>query len=207
MFYDRAEAGKQLVQKLSKYKNKSDTLVLALARGGIVIGDVVSKKLNIPLDIIIAKKIGAPRNPELAIGSVAESGDPILNEELIGTYGITADYLDSEISKVREEIKRRVKTYRGNKSARNLKNKTIILVDDGIATGKTMEAAISYLKDKQVKGIIIAVPIIARDTQELLKKQVDKLVSVNAPELFFAVGQFYEEFPQISDEEARKILS
>lgn len=207
MFYDRTEAGEKLAEKLLKYKNKPNTLILALVRGGIIVGEVVANKLHLSLDIIISKKIGAPGNSELAIGAVTESGDPVLNEEMIGTRGITAEYLDAEIFRVREEIKRRIKIYREGKLAKKLADKTIILVDDGVATGKTTEAAVKYLKDKKAKKIILAIPVIAFDTLEKLKKQVNELVYVEAPEMFFAVGQFYEEFPQITDEKVKKILS
>lgn len=206
MFYDRVEAGQKLAKELQKYQNKKDVIVLGMPRGGVITAAEVAKGLNIPLDIIVARKIGAPQNPEFAIGAVAETGEPILNEELIGTGDITPDYLDREISNQRLEIKRRLKKYCGNSPHLNLKNKTVILVDDGIATGMSLLAAISQVKSTLPKKIIIAVPVIPQDNITKIKKEVDELVYLDAPQIFYAVGQFYNHFPEVTDEEVKKLL-
>lgn len=206
MFYDRADAAEKLTKLLQNYKNLPDSLVLAIPRGGVVLGGIIAKNLQLPLDIIISKKIPAPDNSEFAIGAVAEKGDPVLDDELIGTMGITADYLDQKITDIRSEIKRRVQLYRGNKPHLSLKNKTIILVDDGIATGFSTIATLDYLRSLEPKKIIIAVAVIPQDLLEQLKSRVDELVALEIPQQFFAVGQFYEHFEQISDNEVIKIL-
>jgi len=206
MFYDRIDAGEKLADKLFEFKNAKDTLVFGLARGGVVVAKVVAEKLNLPLDILIAKKITAPDDPELAIGAIAENGHPILNDELIGSHGVTPDYLDQNISQVKEEIDSEIKKYR-HRDLKNFTDKTIILVDDGIATGKTMLAAIKYLKENNVGKIIIAVPVIAKESSEQLKKEAVTSFYFNIPETFFSINQFYEEFPQVTDEEILKLIS
>lgn len=207
MFYDRAEAAEKLAKVLENYKGKKNALVLAMPRGGVVLGRIVAEKLGLPLDIVIARKIGAPGNPEYAIGAVAEKGEPILNDEVIGTMGITPDYLDKEIERKRNEISQRLISFRGNKPALDLKNKQIILIDDGIATGMTAIASIEYLRSQKPQKIILATPVIPADNLPEIKQKVDQLIYLEAPEEFFSVGQFYEEFPQVSDEEVKKLLS
>ena len=206
MFYDRVDAAEKLVKQLDNYKNLPDVVVLAMPRGGVVTGKIVADKLHVPLDIIITRKITAPGNQEYAIGAVAESGDPVLNDEVIGTMGITPDYLDKEIANEREEIDRRLNLYRGNNKSLDLKDKIVILVDDGIATGLTVQAAIEYLKTSNAKKIIIAVPVIPEDTVKQLKNKVDDLIYLDAPEQFFAVGQFYDQFEQVSDDAVVELL-
>lgn len=207
MFYDRAEAGQKLTKELLKYKDKKSVLVLGMPRGGVITASKISKELNLPLDIIVARKIGAPGNPEFAIGAVAEKGEPILNDDLIGTRNISPEYLDKTITYERAEIKRRISEYRKGKSRLILKNKTVILVDDGVATGMSILAAISQIKSMDAKKITIAVPIIPNDSIDKIKKEVDEFIYLEAPETFFSVGQFYNCFDQVSDEEVKKILS
>lgn len=207
MFYDREDAAQQLAEKLDRYKNKPNAIVLAMPRGGVVIGQKIAQFLKLPLDIIIARKISAPGNPEYAIGAVAESGDPILNEEIIGTMGITPDYLDNEIIKQREEIKHRLALYRQNQPALELKNKIVIVADDGIATGFTLQTSLEHIKSKKPAKIIVAVPVAPSDSILKIKKIANEVVCLEIPDDFFAIGQFYDHFDQVSDEEVIKLLS
>lgn len=207
MFYDREDAAKKLATALQAYKNERDILILAVPRGGVILGKAIAQELNLPLDIVVAKKIGAPENPEYAIGAVTEKGEPILNDEVIGTMGITADYLDKEITEKRQEIKRRLQLYRGESPAKEIKNKTIILVDDGIATGLSILASIEYIRSQGPKKIIVAVPVAPKDELAKLKKQADEFISLENASEFFAVGQFYQNFQQVSDQQVIAALN
>lgn len=206
MFYDRYEAGQKLASALKKYRDKRNVIILAIPRGGVVTGFEVAKALNVPLDIVVARKIGAPGNPEFAIGAVSEKGEIILNEETVSNYRISQDYIKKEAKSQRAEVKRRLAEYRGKKKPINLKNKIVIITDDGIATGASVKAAISSVKTENPKKIILAMPVAPPGTIEELKKQVDEAVVIEKPSMFFAVGQFYQIFDQTSDEEVKKIL-
>lgn len=204
IFKDRVDAGRQLAQKLTAYKNKKNTIVVALPRGGVVLGYEVAKELNLPLDIVVPRKIGHPHNPEYAIGAITESGEGIFNEtekELVDPQ-----WLKSEIAKEKKEALRRLKTYRGDNLGFEIKNKIVILVDDGIATGLTMRAAIKSIKKKNPQKIIVAVPVTARDCLAKIKKQADEVIYLDAPLFFGAVGAFYEVFGQTQDEEVVELM-
>jgi len=207
MFQNRAQAGKKLASKLLSYKATKNLIVLAIPRGGVVVGKILSQALDCPLEVIVTKKIGAPGNPELAIGAVGVVGKPVIDEELAERVGADENYLKSKILNLKSEIKRREKIFRRDKLPLNLKDKTVILTDDGVATGATMMAAIEITRQQNPKKIIVAVPVIAKDTLEKIEKLADEVVFLDAPEMFFAVGQFYQDFSQITDEEVRKILS
>lgn len=207
MFYDRVEAGQKLVKELLQYQDRQSVIVLGMPRGGVITAAQIAQKLNCPLDIIVARKIGAPGNPEYAIGAVAQKGDPILNEELIGTGNITPDYLDQTISIQRAEIKRRLAQYRKGKPHLNLLGKSVILVDDGIATGMSILAAINQIKTMGAKKIVLAVPVIPFENIGKIKKEIDELIYLEAPRIFFAVGQFYNHFEEVTDEEVKKLLT
>jgi len=198
IFKDRQDAGRQLVKELKEFKNKKDTIVVALPRGGVVLGYEVAKALDAPLDIVAPRKIGSPENDEFAIGAITEDGEFITNDE---TSDIPKDYLKKEIAKQVGEVERRLKIYRQDLEPRIFKNKTVILVDDGMATGLTMKAAIKTAKSRGAKQIIIAIPVSARDTLDRVKPMVDKVVCIEAPLFFGAVGEFYEEFSQTPDQE------
>ncbi len=203
MFRNRVEAGQMLSQKLrSKFPEIKKGIILALPRGGIIIGAEVAKTLNSPLDIIVTRKIGAPMNPEYAVAAVSAHEMIISPRE-----NPNPEYLQDEARKERQEIQRRLKEYRGSKPEIDLKNKMAILVDDGLATGLTMEVAIKEVKLQNPAKIIIAVPVAPPETVENLKPKVDEIIVLNIEPMFFAVGQFYEEFPQISDDEVKKLLS
>jgi predicted phosphoribosyltransferase len=203
IFQNRAEAGQKLAEKLGKYAESENTMIIALPRGGVVVGYEVARALNLPLDIVVPRKIGAPGNPEFSIGAITETGEMILNEEV---FGISEDYLKNEAEKEKREAGRRLKLYRGDRPPLDLKNKTVIIVDDGLATGLTMRAAIASVKKMKAKKIIVAVPITPPEAVELIKKEADEIIYLEAPLLFGAVGAFYKEFGQTTDEEVIELL-
>jgi putative phosphoribosyl transferase len=204
-FADRVEAGRSLASALLYLKGK-DAIVLAIPRGGIVVGFEVANALGIPLDVIIPRKIGAPDNPELAIGAMTEDGTIILNQRLIKYLQVSEDYIKRESEKQRLEIERRLKLYRGEAPYPNLKSRDVIIVDDGIATGSTMKAALASVRKRGAKTVVIAVPVGPPSTIRELKRQADCVVCLHAPEYFEAIGQFYEDFTQTADEEAVRLL-
>ncbi|MFZ3063088.1 MAG: phosphoribosyltransferase [Actinomycetota bacterium] len=206
MWRDRREAGRYLAEALKEFKNK-DVLVLAIPRGGVVVGDEVATALNAALDVVVPRKIGAPFNPELAIGAIAADGSKVLDQNLIQRLDVSEEYLKKEIERQTEEIKRRISEYRGGRSPLEIEEKTVILVDDGVATGATTLAAIKYLRNKKPAQIILAIPVGPPDTVEKLKKEVDRLICLSIPLLFYAVGQFYEQFEQTTDQEVVDIIS
>lgn len=205
MFRDRVDAGRQLARRLEAEYRDSDAVVLAIPRGGVVVGNEVAKALHLQMDLVIPRKIGAPGNPELAIGAVAPGG-AVLNEPLIQELNIPKSYIDQEINRQLAEIDRRRKLYLGDKAPIDLRGKTVIIVDDGLATGYTALAAVHAVKQQQPKKVILAVPVAPTETCENLKKQVDEIVCLETHELFFAVGQFYGVFEQTSDSEVVSIL-
>lgn len=206
IFKDREEAGRMLAKALREYKGQ-DVVVLAVPRGGVVVGYYVAKELGCPLDVVVPRKLGAPYQPELAIGAVAEDGTTVLNEELIESLDVPKSYIDRKIKEEIHEIKRRVSLYRSGKPAIPVENKIAILVDDGLATGATMKAAIRFVKKLNPKAIIVAVPVAPPETVENIKQEVDKVVCLSTPVPFYAIGQFYEQFDQVEDEEVIRLLS
>ena len=205
LFRDRVDAAKRLVSALAGLTGK-DAIVLAIPRGGVVVGFEVAKALNVPLDVIIPRKIGAPGNPELAIGAVTEDGTVILNEELVNYLGVTERYIKEESGRQRQEIQRRLKLYRGDVPYPSLRNLDVIIVDDGIATGSTMKAALASVRKRGAKTIVVAIPVGPPSTIEELKKLAEHVVCLNTPESFYAIGQFYEDFAQTADEEVISLL-
>lgn len=218
-FYDRREAGKYLAEKVKAYiKNNfnSETeresfIVMAIPRGGVIIGDIIASELETDMDIIISKKIGAENNPELAIGAVMADGSYIINEELVNRINISDEYIHKQIEIQKKEIERRLLEFKGKKDYSNeLKDKIIILVDDGIATGATILAAAKWIKEKQhSKRLIVAVPVAPAESNILdkLHQISDKTIVILTPYDFAAVGQFYEHFDQVSDNEVKKIMN
>lgn len=204
IFKDRADAAQKLAKKLEWIK-KEDPIILAIPRGGVVTGDVIAKTLGLSLDIIVSRKVGAPYNPELAIGAVAHDGSFFPNSELINALGIPKNYLDEKIAEQMEEIKHRLVKFRG-RTDYDLKNKTIVLVDDGIATGATVFVALEWIKKQHPKRVIVAIPIGPRDTIEKLLK-ITEVVVLDAPEVFGAVGEFYQSFDQVEDYQVAEIMS
>jgi len=206
MFRDRVDAGRQLARRLQAEYRDSDAVVLAIARGGVVVGNEVAKALHLPLDVIIPRKIGAPGNPELAIGAVVK-GAVMLNEPLIRELNIPRSYIDREVSRQISETDRRRRLYLGDKAPLDLTGATVILVDDGLATGYTALASVNAVRRENPKKLVLAVPVAPADTCQSLKEHVDEIVCPEVHELFFAVGQFYEVFEQTSDSEVIDILN
>jgi predicted phosphoribosyltransferase len=205
-FVDRIDAGNRLASVLKDFSGKKG-IVLAIPRGGVVVGSVIAKSLNLPLDVIIPRKIGAPYNPELAIGAVAEDGTAILDNHLIKYLGVDLEYVKEETEGQKKEIERRLKLYRQDISYPILKGLDVIVVDDGIATGSTMKAALASVKNRGAASITVAVPIGPPSTIEELNKIADRVVCLYTPEYFQAIGQFYKDFSQTTDEEVIKLLS
>jgi putative phosphoribosyl transferase len=201
---NRVEAGKQLASAL-KTASK-DAIVLAVPRGGVIVGFEVAKALGIPLDVIVTKKIGAPGNPELAIGAVAEDGTFFVDEDLVRRLGVPEAYITAEVKRQRQEIQRRLVRYRGNIPYPSLKNRGVIIVDDGVATGFTLKAALRLVRSKGAQTVTVAIPVGPPDTIRELKKLADRVVCLHAPEPFYAIGQFYVDFTQTSDEEVTGLL-
>ncbi len=204
-FANRVDAGKRLASELKNLMGKN-AIVLAIPRGGVVVGYEIAKALNLPLDVIIPRKIGAPDNPELAIGAMTEDGTIILDENLVSYLGVSQDYIKEESERQKNEIERRLKLYRGNEPYPNLRGKDVIIVDDGIATGSTMKAALASVKNRGAKTVTVAVPVGPPSTIKELKKQADKVVCPYTPEYFQAIGQFYVDFEQTTDEEVIQLL-
>ena len=204
-FSDRVDAGKRLASALKDFSGKKG-IVLAIPRGGVVVGYMIAKALNLPLDVIIPRKIGAPDNPELAIGAVAEDGTAILDGNLIKYLGVSREYIKEETERQKQEIGRRLKLYRQDASYPNLKGLDVIVVDDGIATGSTMKAALASVKNRGAASITVAVPVGPPSTIDELEKMADRVVCLHTPEFFQAIGEFYTDFSQTSDEEVIGLL-
>ena len=201
IFRDRHDAGKQLAQRLLSYKDAGDTIVLALPRGGVVVGYDVSLALDIPLDVLITRKLGSPGNPELAMGALAETGYLHVNEDVIREYHIAKNQLDEERQSQQHEIDRRIRRYREGRALPCLKGQTVILVDDGIATGATFFASLGALLKAETGRIVAAVPVAPPRVMDQVKALVDEVVILHTTDWFFSIGQFYEHFPQIDDDE------
>ena len=206
-FKDRHEAGIKLAEQLKKYKNNKDVIVLAIPRGGVEVGYEIAKFLNVKLDIIVTKKIGLPDDEEFAIGSMGPNKKVMLNEETIRIYNVSEEYLKEKTNEIGKEIERRYKAYKGKYQLQNLKNKIIILVDDGIATGFTTRAAIGYIKSQEPKKTILAVPVAPFNFTKEIQREVDEFAYLHSTNLFFAISQFYGYFPQLTDEEVKNYLN
>jgi len=204
-FNDRIDAGKRLASELKDFSGKKG-IVLAIPRGGVVVGYEIAKALNLPLDVIIPRKIGAPGNPELAIGAVAEDGTAILDDNLISYKGDRREYIKEEIARQKQEMQRRLKLYRQDTSYPNLKGLDVIVVDDGIATGSTMKAALASVKNRGAASVTVAVPVGPPSTIEELNKMADRVVCLYTPEYFQAIGEFFSDFSQTTDEEVIMLL-
>lgn len=208
MFVNREKAGELLGEKITKeLEDKSGLVVLGIPRGGIITASAIAKILKCPLDVILVKKLSAPHQSELAIGAIGETeGSLYLNKGLIKDLNIGPDYIEKIKQLKYKEIKEKEKKYRQGRLALNLENKSIIIADDGAATGATVIAACREVWLSKPKKLIAALPVIAKDTLLLLEKEVDQVSYLKAPEIFYAVGQFYEEFKQVSDEEVIRLL-
>lgn len=200
-FKDRADAGRKLIPKLLKYKNNPDAIIIGLPRGGVITAFEIAQELRLPLDIVVPRKIGAPNNPELAVGALTEDGIPLFNDYLMERLGLVKDDVKEIIAEEKQEAQRRLALYRGNRTPLNLDNKIAILVDDGIATGATMGAAIASARARGAKKVIVAVPVSSSDVIKKIKKEVDEFICLYVPEILWGIGAFYDNFAQTKDEE------
>ncbi len=205
-FRDRVHAGQLLAEKLMQYANREGVLVLAVPRGGVPVGFEVAQALHAPLDVFVLRKLGAPWHEELGFGAVASGGVRIMEQETIDALGLTSEEIEAVVEREESELRRRERVYRGERPAPNVKGKIVVLVDDGIATGSSMLAAIAALRHFKPAKIVIAVPVAAASTAKRLRKIVDEFVAVEAPAAFYAVGQFYADFQPTSDEEVVDLL-
>ncbi|WP_088891825.1 phosphoribosyltransferase [Leptolyngbya ohadii] len=205
-FQDRRDAGQQLARQLIEYADRPDAIVLGLPRGGVPIAYEIATALHLPLDICLVRKLGVPGQEELAMGAIAPGNVIVLNRDVIRSLQISKDALDSVALKEQQELNRRDRAYRGDRPFPELRNRTVILVDDGIATGSTIRAAIATVRAAEPRAIIVAVPIAASETVKDLQAMVDRVVCLLMPEPLHAIGQWYEDFGQTSDEEVQGLL-
>ncbi len=206
MLKDRTEAGRLLAGLLTQYKDAPDCIVLALPRGGVVVGAEIAKALHLPLDVLVVRKLGAPMQPELAIGAIAE-GAQFLNQDVIDDLGVTPQEVEAEVAAEEAELRRRSALYRQGKPALTLAGQTVIVVDDGIATGATMGVALSVLRKQKVRHLVVAVAVGPPQTIRWLGKEADEVVCLMTPEPFAAISLWYLNFPQTEDDEVRALLA
>jgi putative phosphoribosyl transferase len=205
-FRDRSDAGRQLAARLNQYREDAGTIVLALPRGGVPVGAEIARELGAPLDVFVVRKLGVPGHEELAMGALASGGARVLNREVVARIGISPEQLEAVTAREREEVQRRERLYRGDRPAPDVRGRTVIIVDDGLATGATMRAAVAALRQQEPKRIVVAVPTGSADTCEDLRAQADDVVCLITPDPFLAVGFWYEDFGQVSDDEVRSVL-
>lgn len=206
-FANRSEAGKCLARALNAYAGRKDILVLALPRGGVPVALEIAKALGAELDVIVVRKLGVPYQEELAMGAIASGGAKVLNEDVISSLGLSEETIEAVVRKEAQELSRRERLFRGERPFPEVKGRTVILVDDGLATGATMRAAVAALRQLQPAAIVVAVPVAPLDTVAKLRQEVDDLICLATPENFYAVGQWYVDFSQVSDEEVRQLLA
>jgi predicted phosphoribosyltransferase len=205
MFENRIVAGQRLADELSGFEG-NECVVLGIPRGGVIVARKVADKLGAQLDVVIPLKVGAPYNSEIAVGAVTEDGNVFWDERLMKILGVMPDLLEDSVKDAEKEIKRRTSVYRDGKEKVNLNGKNVILVDDGIATGFTILAAVKSIKDQKPKSITLAVPVASKEALNKFEGEVDKIICLDIPEDFRTVGQFYEEFGQVSDDEVIELL-
>lgn len=206
-FQNREEAGRLLADRLRRYANRSDVIVLALPRGGVPVGFEIASALHVPLDVFVVRKLGVPGQEELAMGAIASGGVRVLNDDLVQDLGLTDAAIERTAQKEEQELQRREQQYRSGRPFPELKNRVVILVDDGLATGSSMRAAAQALRRHEPARIIVAVPTAAPETCEAFESEVDEIICAITPEPFYAVGLWYAEFPQTSDDEVRDLLA
>jgi putative phosphoribosyl transferase len=206
-FPNRTEAGRTLAENLSKYAGREDVIVLGLPRGGVPVAYEVAKQLRAPLDVFIVRKLGVPGFEELAAGAIASGGVRVLNEDVVRALPNADEAIESVTARETAELQRREQEYRDGRPAPELRDRVVILVDDGLATGATMRAAVKALRQRGVAKIIVAVPVGPPDTCREFEDEADETLCASTPEFFQAVGQYYEDFSQTSDEEVRELLA
>ncbi|MBN1557690.1 MAG: phosphoribosyltransferase [Lentisphaerae bacterium] len=206
-FKDRQDAGRQLAKRLRHYAEDPKVLVLALPRGGVAVADEVARAIAAPLDVFLVRKLGAPGQPELAVGALASGGVRVLNDDVIDALGVTGDELDTVAAAEQKELERREAAYRRGKPPLETTGRTVILVDDGLATGATMHAAVRALRKQGANPVVVAVPVAAPDSLQRIRREADDVVCLSAPPAFQAVGQWYERFGQLSDADVCAFLA
>jgi len=206
VFRNRSEAGRWLAERLQVYARRPDVMVLALPRGGVPVGFELARSLEVPLDVFLVRKLGLPGQEELAMGAIASGGVRVLNDDVVRAVGVPASVIDSVARKEEQELRRREEAYRGSRPAPDVKGRVVILVDDGLATGSTMRAAVRAVKQMRPARVVVAVPVAAASTRDDIGGEVDEIVCSTPPEPFLAVGRWYEDFSQTSDEEVHDLL-
>jgi putative phosphoribosyl transferase len=206
LFRDRRDAGRTVAAALQAYANRPDVLVLALPRGGVPVGYEIARALHVPLDVFMVRKLGVPGHEELALGAIASGGVRVINEEVVRSLGLTWDDVERATARELPELERREHDYRGDRPRPDVRDRTVILTDDGLATGSTMRAAAVALRRLEPARIVVAVPVAAKATCDSLRSEVDEIICAATPDKFFAVGQWYCEFEQTSDEEVKALL-
>ena len=205
-FATRREAGKELAKKLATYEHRPDVLVLALPRGGVPVAYEVARALQVTLDVFLVRKLGVPGHEELAMGAIATGGVRVLDKEITTEMNIPEQVIDAVVQREQEELQRRERLYRGDRSTPSVRGRTVILVDDGMATGSSMRAAAIAVRQMQPSKLIVAVPVAARQTCDDFKDEVDEVICALTPEPFMAVGTWYSDFSQTNDDEVRQLL-
>lgn len=206
-FEDRRDAGRQLARRLAGYRSEEEVVVFALPRGGVPVAFEVAASLDAPLDVIVARKLGAPDQPELGIGAVAQGGERIVNESAVAHLGISEEYIESVTRRETEVVESAVRRFRGGREEMEVRSKTAILVDDGLATGVTARVAIHALREREPRKVVLAVPVCAPRTSEALRREVDDVVCLESPEDLGAIGFWYRNFEQTSDETVIELLA
>ena len=205
-FRNRSEAGRILSQQLERYKDRPDVLVLGLPRGGVPVAYEVARALNSPLDVFVVRKLGLPGHEELAMGAIASGDIRVLNDSVVEQFGVLPDAIEAATAREKDELKRREHLYRGDRPHPDISGRTVIVVDDGLATGSTMRVAVAALRRQNPFKIVVAVPTAAAEICEQLKAEADEVVCAMMPEPFYAVGLWYEKFDQTSDEEVTDLI-
>jgi len=206
IFVDRTDVGCKLAQQLRTYQDRKDAVVLGVPRGGVVVAFEVASALHMPLDIFVVRKLGVPGREELAFGAIASGNVRVLDREIVTGLEITEKQIDEVTETARKELERREHLYRGGRTPLALEGRTVLLIDDGIATGSSMLAAIRALRQSKPARLVVAVPVAPQATCVRLRREVDELVCVATPKFFYAIGQFYEDFSQVTDEEVKELL-
>jgi putative phosphoribosyl transferase len=206
LYRDRSEAGQVLATKLTKYADRQDVVVLALPRGGVPVAFEVAKALHAPLDVFLVRKLGVPGHEELAMGAIATGGVRVINEEVVRMLRIPDEVIDAVTAREQQELQRREHLYRDDLPPPDVQGRTVILIDDGLATGSTMRAAVAALRQQHPARIVVAVPVAAPSTCSELQAEVDEIICAYTPEPFYGVGFWYEDFSQISDKEVHDLL-
>jgi len=206
-FGDRVEAGRRLAEELSAYAGRADVLVLALPRGGVPVAWEVARALDAPLDIFLVRKLGVPGHEELAMGAIASGGIRVLNDEVLSQVYVPPETIDAVAERELRELERRERAYRGDRPEPPIAGRTVIVVDDGLATGATMRAAVAALRSQNPARLVVAVPVAARETRDAFRALVDEIVCPLAPDPFYAVGMWYNDFSQTTDDEVSELLS